>query len=202
MDSLHLSGGYINGAAWDGSTVWITNNDADPGTKLHQVDPNTMSVLTTYNYTYASGGFDGLTYAQGYLYPTYYPTASIWKIDPSDGSVLWQAPFPRSYCAGLAFGGGYMWVGTNNATGKLYKVIFEEPLIVKEKGGVPGVKLLGGDLILPEGTWSLRAYSADGRLVWSRDGASGQVKLPKLGFFILEVKGGGYRQVLKGIITE
>ena len=56
--------------------------------------------------------------------------------------------------------------------------------------------------MLPEGTWSLRAYSADGRLVWSRDGASGQVKLPKLGFFILEVKGERCKQALKGIITE
>ncbi len=284
VDSLYLPGGYINGVAWDGSTVWITNNDSDPGTKLHQVDPDSMTVLLTYNYTYAGGGFDGLTYAEGFLYPTYYPDYSIWKIDPADGShdatysaptsdyvygmafdgqhiwftdkdlqelweldpadmspvrgpislsftpkdagwlnghlyimgdddvlrlvdttdgsVIWQARFPRTYCAGLAFGGGYMWVGTNNATGKLYKVAFQEPLLTREDGRRPDVKLVGEVLVLPEGTWSLRAYSADGRLVWRRDGASGRVRLPKLGFFILEVKGGGYRQVLKGIIAE
>lgn len=204
-DSLHISGGYINGAAWDGSYLWVTNNDAAPGTKIHKINPTTgnMYVILTYNYTYASGGFTGMTYANGFLWPVYWPDDAIWTIDPGDGShdgtysapstpypygmawdgrwfwytdqdeyrlyridpanmlsngswalpfsphdcefdgmylyimsvgntlygidtgtraIVYSQAFPRSYCAGLAFGGGFMWVGTNAGTGKVYKV--------------------------------------------------------------------------------
>ncbi len=204
-DSLYISGGYINGAAWDGSYLWVTNNDNAPGTKIHKINPTTgnMYIILTYNYSYTSGGYTGMTYANGFLWPVYWPDDAIWKIDPADGShdntysapstpypygmawdgrwfwytdqnenrlyridpanmqtngnwplsfspkdcgfdgtylyimsgtntlygidtgtraVVSSQAFPRTYCAGLAFGGGYMWIGTNNATGKVYKV--------------------------------------------------------------------------------
>jgi hypothetical protein len=223
-DSLYISGGYINGAAWDGSYLWVTNNDNAPGTKIHKINPTTgnMYIILTYNYTYASGGFTGMTYANGFLWPVYWPDDAIWKIDPGDGSqdgtysapstpypygmawdgrwfwytdqdenrlyridpsgmvsngswslpfsphdcefdgqylyimsagntlygidtgtkaIVYSQAFPRSYCAGLAFGGGFMWVGTNAGTGKVYKVRWA-PVGVDEQTDTDGAVYL------------------------------------------------------------
>lgn len=224
VDSLWIPGGYINGAAWDGSYLWVTNNDAAPGTKIHEINPTTgnMYVILTYTYSYTSGGFTGMTWANGFLWPVYWPDDAIWKIDPTDGSHdgtysapstpypygmawdgrwfwytdqnenrvyridpstmlsngWWSLPFspkdcgfdgsylyimsgtntlyqldtgtlsvissqsfPRSSCAGLAFGGGYMWVGTNASTGKVYKVTWTPLYTDEEVAGNKGFSL-------------------------------------------------------------
>ena len=266
VDSLWISGGYLNGAAWDGSYVWVTNNDNDPGTKFQKVDPITMSLISTWEYSYTSGGFDGLTYASdGFLYAVYYGDLSIWKVDPADGtvpdtltppttdypyglafdgtyiwytdqdrmelwklslpdmspvgsprilsftpkdagwyqghlyimgsdnviravdtadgSVIWSGSFPRDYCAGLAFGGGYMWVGTNNGTGKLYKVA-SPPAWVWES---PGFEASEGLPSLPEGPCRVRVYRVDGRKVMDQVRNGGQLRLPK-GFSVVVIE--------------
>ncbi|MGC8893902.1 MAG: T9SS type A sorting domain-containing protein [candidate division WOR-3 bacterium] len=291
-DSLHISGGYINGAAWDGSYLWVTNNDEAPGTKIHKINPTTgnMYVILTYNYSYTGGGYTGMTYANGFLWPVYWPDDAIWKIDPADGShdntyaapstpypygmawdgrwfwytdqnenrlyridpsnmisngnwplsfspkdcefdgqylyimsgtntlygidtgtkaVVSSQPFPRSYCAGLAFGGGYMWVGTNAATGKIYKVrwapvwVAEEPSAQKDEVSLyPNPARQSATLRVPSGA-GVTVYDATGREVLRRDWAtelairSVQIGGPGVYFVVVNEKGAARRLTLE-----
>lgn len=287
-DSLWIPGGYINGAAWDGSYLWVTNNDNDPGTKIQKINPTTgnMYVILTYNYSYTSGGYTGMTYANGFLWPVYWPDDAIWKIDPADGSHdntysapstpypygmawdgrwfwytdqnenrlyridpsnmvsngSWPLPFspkdcefdgqylyimsepsilyavdtgtkqvvssqafPRSYCAGLAFGGGFMWVGTNNATGKVYKVKWTPTGENEDMAYRPHLFLYpnparrSATLRIPSGA-AVSVYDAAGREVlrksWANDLTIRSDEIGGAGiYFILITDGTGTRRV-------
>ena len=179
--------------AFDGQHIWYTDQDLR---QLWELDPSDMSVIKgplSLSFTPKDAGWlNGTLYIMG-------DDDVLRAVDTSTGAVLWQAAFPRSYCAGLAFGGGYMWVGTNAATGKLYKVVFTEPLGVSEASPLAEVKVLGGFLFLPEGSWEVEVYSVEGRLVERHFGASGKLPLPK-GFVLVRVSDGRASRVLKGII--
>jgi len=295
IDSLWISGGYLNGCGLDGTHVWVTNNDAEPGTKLHEIDTtlHNLHIILTYNYTYASGGFTGLEWALDSLWPVYWPDDAIWRIDPGDGShdATYAAPstpypygmaydgrwfwytdqnenriyridpttmisngywglsfspkdcafdgaylyvmsgtntlyqldthnisvvssqaFPRLYCAGLAFGGNSMWVGTNNATGKLYRVQWTT-LDAGESGYMPPLEMgvapnpaRSSTLLTLPGPALIRVYDGTGRLVksFSTDGSarleSGEMGGP--GVYIVLVQSGGRDGRLKIEFTE
>ena len=293
IDSLWISGGYLNGCGLDGTHVWVTNNDAEPGTKLHEIDTtlHNLHIILTYNYTYASGGFTGLEWALDSLWPVYWPDDAIWRIDPGDGShdatyaapstpypygmaydgrwfwytdqnenriyridpstmitngfwgltfspkdcafdgaylyvmsgtntlyqldthnlsVITAQAFPRNPCAGLAFGGPAMWVGTNSGTGKLYRVQWTPTYIsTDESGSAPPRASISPNpardlAVLKSGQPAdLEVYDGAGRLVFSKsDVETMELRPSDLGgpgvyFIVLGSAGGTNRLVME-----
>jgi hypothetical protein len=107
---------YSYGMAFDGTCLWHADKDLRMIYKLDYSDPTT--VLASFPVAWEPrdlGWFNGHLWASA-------DYANIYELDPMDMTVLNAYPAGRSYCSGIALGGGYLWFGTNNNTGWVYKV--------------------------------------------------------------------------------
>ncbi|XP_031623137.1 regucalcin-like [Contarinia nasturtii] len=110
LDNIYIS----NGMAWDENKnkfYYIDSGKFD--VKEYDYDPNTGNisnerVVVDYSVNGINPGFlpDGLTIdTDGNLYVTFFSGSKIYKIDPKDGKVLLEIPFPVKQVTAVAFGG-------------------------------------------------------------------------------------------------
>lgn len=119
--SFSSPGGFPTGLTWDGSRLWNsdTNCSFDYCTpdRVHKLTPGGGMIAT-----YASIGPypTGLAYDGRDLWHSDNIRDTIYRLDPTDLSVLDSFPSPGSYPNDLAWDGRYLWV-VDNGTDQLYK---------------------------------------------------------------------------------
>jgi len=109
-------GTYSYGMAFDGTYLWHADKNVRTIYKLDYLDPT--AIVETFPVTWEPrdlGWYGGHLWASA-------DYANIYELNPLDMTVINTYPATRSYCSGIALGGGYLWFGTNNSTGWVYKV--------------------------------------------------------------------------------
>ena len=106
-------GSIPEGIAFDGTNLWVSNNNANTVSKIN---PTTASVLATVTVGQNPSGvaFDGTDVWVTYL-------ASVAKIDPTTDDVLGSGGNGLAGPTGLVFDGSDMWV-TNEANNTITKL--------------------------------------------------------------------------------
>ena len=94
---------YSNGLAFDGTHIWLAENDKN---KIYQLDPDGNILLTIDTPKYSTGdiAFDGT-----YLWNVDIAAEKIFKLDTS-GNVINSFDSPGGNPFGLTFDGTYLWV--------------------------------------------------------------------------------------------
>jgi hypothetical protein len=119
-----------NGLAWDGSNLWMSSYMREGGIyKLGFVDGSILGKYTPPVAQY--NGYDGLTYDGAYLWEADGYGGGIYKLDPSDCSVISSIPSPDKYPSDLAWDGDHLWL-CGYPTQKIYKISPIDGSIVAE----------------------------------------------------------------------
>jgi len=107
MPSGTTGGGDLE---WDGSYLWLVDEQT---AKLYKLDPATGLPLQSFNLPDSASSDPnswGLTWDGNYLWHSQYQTqAKIFKIDPSNGRVLFSFTPPRQSILGIAWAGNYLY---------------------------------------------------------------------------------------------
>lgn len=109
-------GTYSYGMAYDGTNLWHADKNVRMIYQLDYNDPTT--ILQSFPVSWEPrdlGWYNGHLWASA-------DYANIYELDPIDMTVLNSYFAGRPYCSGVALGGGFLWFGTNNSTGWVYKV--------------------------------------------------------------------------------
>lgn len=105
LDSIPAPSGIASGLAWDGENFWVSEWLSDTVYKIARDG----TVLDSF---FAPGSPDeepyGLTWDGQYLWHSTWST--IYKLDPSDGSVVLSFSSPPGGAYGLTWDGQYLWV--------------------------------------------------------------------------------------------
>ncbi len=102
QDSLWIPGGYLNGVAFDGSYVWVTNNQTGSIYKINKE----LSLEDSLTF---QTGINGIGYAQGLLWVAVFNDNTIKAIDPETGEEVLSFPVPGEYSYGLTYDGRSIW---------------------------------------------------------------------------------------------
>ncbi|MBN1179750.1 MAG: Ig-like domain-containing protein, partial [Anaerolineae bacterium] len=110
--------GYLNvrGIAWDGSQIWIADDDTD---RIVRINPSNEAVYASFA-TPAGTTPGALDYSGGYLWYVDRAGGVIYKL-ATDGSIVETFTPPTASPYGIAWANGYLWV-TDDATDYVYQL--------------------------------------------------------------------------------
>jgi len=125
--------------AWDGTHLWNCDSNCNESyctpDNIYKISKTgeTLSVFSAKS-NYPSG----LTYGGGYLWHSDNSSDTIYKLNPTDLSVVDSFSSPSTYPNGLAWDGQFLWI-VDNATNKLYKYKVNDYVIHENDNDGDGV---------------------------------------------------------------
>ncbi|MBC8311419.1 MAG: hypothetical protein H8E72_03880 [Candidatus Marinimicrobia bacterium] len=112
------------GLAFDKGNNILYQTTTQPGSII-LFNPETGEQLDSlYPPEATENGWGDLAFDGTYLWHTNVATELIYKIDPSDGSILTQFAAPNTQCEGLTFDGQYLWT-SDTGQDMLYQIDIE-----------------------------------------------------------------------------
>ncbi|RKX71706.1 hypothetical protein DRP53_00540 [candidate division WOR-3 bacterium] len=109
-------GEYSYGMTFDGQYLWHSDKNLRRIYKLDYNDPTV--IIESFQVSWEP---QDLGWYRSHLWAVA-NYVQIYELDPTNMNIINSWTTGRPYSAGLALGGGYLWFGTTNRTGWVYKV--------------------------------------------------------------------------------
>ncbi|MBI5481730.1 MAG: hypothetical protein HY906_22935 [Deltaproteobacteria bacterium] len=175
VGSIDVTGVNSDELAWDGDAMWVSDHTATempgmgaPPPRLYRVDPETATVLASFDAPGASKYPMGMACDGESLWNLDPWDRKIFQLDPATGATKRSIPAPAMGACGLTFDGACLWVTDAATDGRVYHVdpASGEVLSSFDGPGGPGHQTTG--------------VAWDGRDLWLHDEATGRAKIHKV----------------------
>ncbi|UCH10070.1 MAG: transglutaminase, partial [Fidelibacterota bacterium] len=110
----------VEGLAWDGQTLWVTDPRGDQVMKLDLSDGTAVQIFPS-----PAADPQGLTFDGTYLWCSDRILDEVHMIDPQNGEVIMILKSPGAYPRGLAWDGRHLW-NVDYQTDSLYQLIRQD----------------------------------------------------------------------------
>ena len=151
IKTIDAPGIHIEGMTWDGTSLWALNNAGGPyeSNTLYEINPEDGTVISAIVIDGAVW-IHGITWDGQYFWMNDFDTQEIYKVDPTNGTIISRFDAPSLKSIGLSWDGTHLW-SNDLETRKLYCINPADGSIVYEVNAPNG---------------NLRDMAWDGKYLW------------------------------------